>query len=140
MAAISTRMTTKLDPIAKNFFVTHKKWNGLLDREPMDSVQSSGAATIFLRLRFPFIQRHNAGHCPPDMKPTIMDSTVQFFLGVLFVIVAGLSPLIMAMAVFWTPRSRICRLAVKTVTALAHRTFGRCERLDPVRMAPVTPS
>src|SRR5258707_15288418 len=138
MAEISTRMTTKLGPIAKKFFVTHKKWNGLLDREPMDSVQSSGAATIFLRLRFHFIQRHNAGHCPQDMKPTITDSAVQFFPAVLFVIVAALSPLIMAMAFFWTPRSRICRLAVKTVTARAHHTCGRCERLDQVRRAPVS--
>src|SRR6266478_10208067 len=137
MTAISTRMITKRGPIAKNFFVTHKKWNGLLDREPMDSVQSSGAATIFLRLPFPFIQRHNAGHCPQDMKPTITDSAVQFFPGVLFVIAAALSPLIMATAVFWTPRSRICRSAVKTVTALAHHTCWTGERLDPARMAPV---
>src|SRR5258708_38578927 len=122
MAEICARMTTKRGLIAKIFFVTHREWNGLLDREPMDSVQSSGAATIFLRLRFRFIQRPNAGHCPRDMKPTIMDSTVQFFLDVLFVIVAGLSLLRMAMAVFWTPRSRICRLAVKTVTARAHCT------------------
>src|SRR6266481_5544646 len=119
------------------FFVTHREWNGLLDREPMDSVQSSGAATIFLKLRFRFTQRHNAGHCPQDMKPTITDSAVQFFPGVLFVIAAALSPLIMATAVFWTPRSGICRLAVKTVTARAHHTSWRCERLDPARMAPV---
>src|ERR1700731_3242263 len=100
MAAISTRMTTKLDPITKKFFVTHKKWNGPLGREPMDSVRSCAAATIFLRLRFRFIQKHNAGHCRRDMKATIMDSAVQSFLGALFVIVAGLSRLRMAMAVF----------------------------------------
>src|ERR1700674_848300 len=91
MAAISTRMTTKLDSITKNFFVTLKKWNGSLDRERMDSGQSCPAANIFFRLRFRFIQRHNAGHCRRDMKATIMDSAVQFFPGVLFAIVAGLS-------------------------------------------------
>src|ERR1700693_2948145 len=140
MKAISTRLTTKLESMAKNFFVTHKKWNGLLDREPMDSVQLCGAVNIFSRLRSRFIQKHSTGPCPRDMKPTIMDSAVQFCPDALFVTVAGLRPSIMAMAVFWIRRSKICRLAVKIVTARAHPTRGRCERLDPVRMPPVIPS
>src|SRR5258705_1189863 len=132
MAEISTRMTTNRGLIAKIFFVTHREWNGLLDREPMDSLQWCGAVTIFLKLRFRFTQRHNAGHCPQDMKPTITDSAAQSFPGVLFVIADVLSPLIMATAVFWTLRSRICRLAVKTVTARAQQTSWNCGEFDPV--------
>src|ERR1700686_2525506 len=109
-------MITKPDPITKSFFVTHKKSNGLLDREPMDSVQSFGVATIFLRLRFRFIQRHNAGHCPRDMKPMTMDLAVQFFPGALFATVAGPNPLINAMGGFLAPPSKACLFAVENMT------------------------